>query len=179
MPPSRVIANSVGIGTKACTTIQFRTAMSANTAHEHANRVAVKKARRRVLFHAVQQAGTIAAHASTAVDRVSAANPPTTPAYATRRPVGCRQERISSSVHAARRGMNRDSVDGDATSVANFTYATSAPLAKAAGQTSSPPISTAISTTIQTTKATSTRCTNTRPNMPSPNSVCVAARKYG
>src|SRR5262245_19572500 len=118
--------------------------MSANTAQEQTMSVAANVRRRGACFQDVHQAGATAAQARSAVDRVKAANPPSSPAAATRRPVGLRPARRRNSAHAARSGMHNDSVDGDATSGANLPYATRAPHANAAGQISSPPISTAI-----------------------------------
>src|SRR5262245_65287210 len=108
--------------------------MSANTAQEQTMSVAANVSRRGTCFQDVHQAGATAAQARSAVDRVKAANPPSSPAAATRRLVGLRQARMRSSVHAVRSGMNNDSVDGDATSGANLTYETRAPHANAAGQ---------------------------------------------
>src|SRR4051794_5729976 len=146
-----VMGNSVGNGTNSRTTIQLRTAMSATTAHEQAARTLTSIRRRATFFQAIQHAGNTATHASNAVDLVSAVSPPRRPVPATRSDAGRTHTRMTAAVHHTSSGMKSDSVDGDATSGANFTYATTPADTKAAGHTESAAIWTATSTTIQTT----------------------------
>src|SRR5262245_45127566 len=92
------------------TTIQLRTAMDDMTAHEPAIIAATRRVRSGPAFHAHQHKAAASGHASNAVDRVSVATPPSSPAPMTRSGAGDALASSVAATHVTSKGMKNDSL---------------------------------------------------------------------